>query len=155
MSVVMGAVLIVILIFAFRGHCKGIALEITSLISVLLSLLGMALIVRGIGSYLEKNTSGIVQAVIFFVALAFLAQILKLIITSLKIITKIPVIHFLNGFLGMIIGIAEGLVVVWALFIVITKYDIAGQSVNWLGQIAENDILLYIYTKNPFSRFFL
>lgn len=155
MSVVMGAVLVVMLVFAYRGHCKGIAMEIASLISVLLSLLGMALIIRIVGSYLEKNTSGIVQALVFFVALAFLAQIVKLLITSLKIITKIPVIHFLNGFLGMIVGIAEGLVVVWALFIVITKYDIAGQSAGWLSQIAENDILFYVYTKNPFSRFFL
>ncbi len=155
MSVVMGAVLFVILICAFRGHCKGLAMEIASLISVLLSLLGVALIVRMIGSYLEENTSGIVQALIFFVALAFLFQIFKLVIVSLKILTKLPVIHFLNGFLGMIVGIAEGVIVVWALFIVITKYDVAGQSAGWLAQIAENEILFYIYEKNPFLRFFL
>ncbi|MGN1160535.1 MAG: CvpA family protein [Lachnospiraceae bacterium] len=155
MSIVMGAVLVIILIFAFRGHCKGIAMEIASLISVLLSLLGVALIIRMVGSYLEENTSGIVQALVFFVVLAFLSQIFRLIITSLKILTKLPVIHFLNGFLGMIVGIAEGVVVVWALFIVITKYDVAGQSLNWLEQIAENDILFYMYEKNPFARFFL
>lgn len=155
MSLVEGAVLVIVLICAFRGHHKGLAMEITSLISVLLSLLGVALIIRMIGSYLEENTSGMIQALIFLVVLAFLFQIFKLVIVSLKILTKLPVIHFLNGFLGMVVGIAEGIVVVWALFIVITKYDVAGQSVKWIAQIAENDILFYIYRMNPFARFFM
>ena len=155
MSLVAGAVLVIILAFALWGHHKGLAMEIASLISVLLSLLGVALIVRMIGSYLEENTSGLIQALVFFVALAFLFQIFKLIIVSLKILTKLPVIHFLNRFLGMIVGVAEGVIVVWALFIVITKYDVAGQSAKWLIQIAENDILFYIYKMNPFMRFFV
>lgn len=155
MSLVAGTVLVIILICAFRGHHKGLAMEIASLISVLLSLFGVALLVRIVGSYLEENTSGMVQAIIFFVALAFLFQIFKLVIASLKLLTKLPVIHFLNGFLGMIVGVAEGMVVVWALFIVITKYDIAEQSAKWLAQIAENEILFYIYRMNPFMRFFV
>ena len=37
----------------------------------------------------------------------------------------------------------------------VTKYDVAGQSAKWLLQIAENDILFYIYKMNPFMRFFV
>lgn len=155
MSVALGIVIIIVLIFAYRGHCKGIAMEIASLISVILSLFGLALIIRMIGSYVEHNTSGIVQAFIFFVALAFLAQIFKLMIASLKVLTKLPVIHGINSFAGMVIGIAEGVLIVWALFIVIAKYDIAGYSAQWLEQIAEDPVLSYLSEKNPFTRFFL
>ena len=155
MNYVLAVVIIIILLFAYRGHCKGIAGEIASLISVVLSLLGLAVIIRIIGSYASNNVSGIVQAVVFLVVLAFLSQILRMIFSSLKIITKIPIIHGLNSFVGMIVGMAEGVLVVWSLFIVISKYDIAGYSEQWLLQIQNDQILSYLSMKNPFARFFL
>lgn len=148
------AVTLILLVFAFKGHYKGITGEIASLLSLALSILGIAVIVRAVGSYLEHNTNGIVQAGVFFVALAFLSQILRLVFSSMKILTRIPVIHGINSFVGMIAGIAEGVLVVWALFIVIAKYDIAGRSAQWLMMI-ENDVYLSkLSALNPFARFF-
>ena len=155
MNYILAVVIVIILLFAYRGHSKGIAKEIASLVSVVLSLLGLALIIRIIGSYTADNVSGIVQAVIFLVVLAFLAQIFRLLFASIKVITKIPIIHGLDSFVGMLVGIAEGVLMVWALFIVIEKYDIAGYSAEWLTQIANDEILSYFYMKNPFARFFL
>lgn len=154
MNEVWTAVALILLVFAFKGHCKGITGEIASLLSVALSVLGVAVIVRAVGSYLEHNTNGIVQAVVFFVALAFLSQILRLLFGSMKILTRMPVIHGLDSFIGMVVGLAEGVLIVWALFIVIAKYDIAGRSAQWLMMI-ENDIYLSkLSALNPFARFF-
>ncbi|MDE5819385.1 MAG: CvpA family protein [Lachnospiraceae bacterium] len=154
MNEVWAAVALILLVFAFKGHCKGITGEIASLLSLALSILGIAVIVRAVGSYMEHNTNGIVQAGVFFVALAFLSQILRLVFSSMKILTHIPVIHGIDSFVGMIVGIAEGVLVVWALFIVIAKYDIAGRSAQWL-MIIENDVYLSkLSALNPFARFF-
>ncbi len=154
MNEVWAAVMIIVLVFAYKGHCKGLTGEIASLISVALSVLGLALIVRVVGSYLDRNQSGIVQAVIFFVVLAFLSQICKLVFKSLKLLTNVPVIHGINSFLGMILGIAEGVVIVWVLFIVIARYDIAGKSAEWLAMIGNDPYLSLISRLNPFARFF-
>jgi len=154
MNEVWAAVGIILLVFAFKGHCKGLTGEIASLISVALSVIGVAVIIRAVGSYFEHNTNGIVQAVVFFVALAFLSQILRLIFSSMKIITRIPVIHGINSFVGMIAGLAEGVLIVWALFIVIAKYDIAGRSAEWLLMIENDAYLSKLSALNPFARFF-
>ena len=72
----------------------------------------------------------------------------------MKLLTRLPVIHGINSFVGMIAGIAEGVLVVWAVFIVIAKYDIAGRSAQWLMMI-ENDVYLSrLSAFNPFARFF-
>ena len=154
MNEVWAAVALIILVFAFKGHYKGITGEIASLLSLALSVLGVAVLVRGVGSYLEHKTNDIVQAVVFFVALAFLSQILKLVFGSMKILTRFPVIHGVNSFIGMVAGIAEGVLVVWALFIVIAKYDIAGRSAQWLVIIENDTYLSKLSALNPFARFF-
>lgn len=154
MNEVWAAVALIILVFAFKGHCKGLTGEIASLLSLALSVLGVAVLVRAVEGYLEHKTNDIVQAVVFFVALAFLSQILKLVFGSMKILSRFPVIHGVNSFIGMVAGIAEGVLVVWALFIVIAKYDIAGRSAQWL-MIIENDAYLSkLSALNPFARFF-
>lgn len=154
MNEVWAAVAVILLVFAFKGHCKGLTGEIASLLSLALSVLGVAVLVRAVGSYLEHKTSDIAQAVVFFVVLAFLSQILRLIFGSLKILTRFPVIHGVNSFIGMVAGIAEGVLVVWALFIVIAKYDIAGRSAKWLMMIEQDAYLSKLSALNPFARFF-
>lgn len=154
MNEVWAAVALILLVFAFKGHCKGLTGEIASLISIALSVLGLAVIVRAVGSYFDHNNNGVVQAVVFFVALAFLSQILRLIFSSMKFITRIPVIHGINSFVGMIAGLAEGVVIVWALFIVIAKYDIAGRSAEWLMMIQNDVYLSKLSELNPFAHFF-
>lgn len=154
MNLTLAVVLILLLLFAYRGHRKGIAMEIASLVSALLSLVGLSLIVRMIESYMKDNVNDIVQAVIFFIALAFLYEILKFVILSLKILTKIPVIHWLNSFVGMIFGLAEGILLIWVLLIVFSKYDIGGQSALILEQVSDNPFLSFLKEKNPLQKFF-
>lgn len=154
MNEVRAAVLVILLLFAFKGHYKGITGEIASLLSFAVSVLGVAVIMRAVEGYSEHNTNDVVEAVIFFVALAVLWQILKLVFGSVKLLTRLPVIHGINSFVGMIVGIVEGVLVVWAVFIVIAKYDIAGRSAQWLMMI-ENDVYLSkLSALNPFARFF-
>lgn len=154
MNEVWAAVALILLVFAFKGHCKGITGEIASLLSLALSVLGVAVLVRAVEGYLEHKTNDIVQAVVFFVVLAFLSQILKLVFGSMKILSRMPVIHGVDSFIGMVAGIAEGVLVVWALFIVIAKYDIAGRSAQWLMMIENDAFLSKLSTLNPFARFF-
>ena len=154
MNEVRAAVLVILLVFAFKGHYKGITGEIAALLSFALSVLGVAVVMRAVESYSEHNTNDIVQAVVFFVALAILSQILRLIFGSVKLLTRLPVIHGINSFIGMVAGIAEGVLVVWAVFIVIAKYDIAGRSAQWLMMIENDAYLSKLSQLNPFARFF-
>lgn len=147
-------VILILLVFALIGHRKGITGEIASLVSVALSILGIALIVRVVGSYMKHNMSDIVQAVIIFVMLAFLSQIFNFLFKSLKILAKLPVIHGLDSLGGMLIGMVEGILIVWILFIVIARYDVLGKSEEWLGMIANDPYLSKLSAINPFTHFF-
>lgn len=154
MNVAAGVALVLLLLFAWRGHVKGLALEIASTISMILSILGIALIVRMVEKYLKDKSNDMVEAIIFFVVLAFLSQILNLIIKSLKIITKFPVIHGVDSFFGMVLGIVEGVFFLWAIMIAISRYDIAGYSEQIRAMIAENEVLAFLSKYNFLTKLF-
>ena len=66
MNEVRAVVLVILLLFAFKGHYKGITGEIASLLSFAVSVLGVAVIMRAVEGYSEHNTNDVVQAIVFF-----------------------------------------------------------------------------------------
>jgi len=59
-----------------------------------------------------------------------------------------------NKLLGTLLGIAEGVVVVWVCFILINKYNVFGKSIAMLEMIKENKFTDFLYDSNLFVSFF-
>ena len=76
----------------------------------------------------------------------------KLIGAALDILTKLPVIHSLNAFLGGVAGILSGIFYVWLLGLLVFFAAVIG-SQAWLSDAAAQTVLLNFANEfNPLLR---
>ncbi len=109
------ALIIIGLIFIWRiaaGFRKGMIKEIISLFAMAAACFCVVLIMGIIGSYLDNEIGKVVQmaAGLFVICLAY--RLINILLTSLELISKLPVIKGVDKILGAVVGIAEaGLIV--------------------------------------------
>lgn len=93
-------------------------------------------------SYLAKTIVNILSFLLTFV-LAFL--IIRFLFVSFDIIGHVPVLHGINKALGMIAGLAEGLVVLWLLCLILTVLMPSSWGTELMAAINENPVLAFLY----------
>ena len=109
------SLIIIALIFIWRaaaGFRKGMVQEIISLIAVAVAGVCVILILGALGSYLNREIGKTVEmaAVLFVVCLVY--RLIHVLFTSLELISRLPVIKWLDKLLGVVVGLAEaGLIV--------------------------------------------
>ena len=111
--------LLIIVSFAFNGHKKGfIKLAVTLVFmaaTVVLSFYINPYISRFINDYTELPQSKVVAFILSYIIVMI---ILKMTVLSMEMISKIPVLHNINKLLGFIAGLAEGLFIVWFMYLI-------------------------------------
>lgn len=86
----------------------------------------------------------IVFGVTFIVALI----LVKIVFKMLNIITYLPLIHGANKLVGLVIGLAEGVIIVWVFFIAISMMGNSEFAANMYMQINDSAILSFLYNNN-------
>lgn len=97
----------------------------------------------------------LVQALSVIVMFLIIKIILRIVTTALNIVSRLPVIKEVNKSLGGIVGLAEGVLVLWVACLVLTAF--AGTSIgqNLLAAISDNGILNFIYSNNIIMKMLL
>ncbi len=109
------ALIIIALIFIWRmtvGFRKGMVQEIISLIAMAVAGVCVLLIFGAIGSYLNREIGKVVQMVIVLLAVCAVYRLIHVLFTSLELISKLPVIKWLDKLLGIVIGAGEAALIV-------------------------------------------
>lgn len=90
----------------------------------------------------------ILNAASFLIVLLVAFIVLKIIETSLDLISKLPVLHSINTLGGVICGVIHGMMIIWIFGIILTVFSWTtwGQLAN--TQINSNPILGLIYNNN-------
>ena len=101
----------------------------------------------------ERIVSVIINSIAF--AVTFFAALLALIILCrvLDLISKLPLLNEMNRMAGLAAGLAEGILVIWVFFIVLTMFTGTEFGQNAMHMISENALLSYLYDNNWLSRF--
>ena len=105
--------------FAWNGHKKGfLKLAVT-----LLSMVATVYICFFINPYMSKFISDYTdlpesKIVAFIVSYIIVMIIMKITILSMEMISKIPVLHNINKFLGFVAGLAEGFFILWFIYLI-------------------------------------
>lgn len=120
---------------------KGIASSEIDILEAM-EMIGLGDAVSG---YLAET---ILQAAAFLVTLVLVGVLVQGIAFSLGIAARLPVLHGINKLAGLVLGLAEGILVVWILFFVITACSTTEWGGKLLLMIAEDDILSWIYRNN-------
>lgn len=104
------------------------------------------------GGYLAKL---IINAVAYVISFSILLIILKNIMSVLNIISKLPVINGINKLAGLLLGLVQGLLIVWIGFLVITIFSNQGLGRTCYLYINDSAILTLLYECNPILKLIL
>ena len=92
-------------------------------------------------SYILKAAIG---AILFFLTLI----LLKVLIHALNIVSHLPVLHQLNGFLGAVLALMEGWIFLNIIFLLLTTLIQAPWGKDVLMKIRENPLTDWLYQHN-------
>ena len=84
----------------------------------------------------------------FLIALLLAGVLIRGIVFSLGIVSHLPIIHGLNKTAGLLLGFAEGVVLVWIFFVVITVCASTSVGGQLLKMTAQSSILSWLYRNN-------
>ncbi len=90
----------------------------------------------------------VVQRVAWGVSFVLVGILMGILVRTLNIVSRLPVLKDLNRFGGFLLGLVQGLTIVWV-FLLVIRFT---QSSGWGGQVLEavqkNEILSYLYQNN-------
>lgn len=84
----------------------------------------------------------------FLIALLLAGVLIRGIVFSLGIVSHLPILHGLNKTAGLLLGSAEGVVLVWIFFVVITVCASTSVGGQLLKMTAQSSILSWLYRNN-------
>ena len=126
------ALIIIALIFIWRmavGCRKGMVQEIISLIAMAVAGVCVLLIFGAIGSYLNREIGKVVQMVIVLLVVCAVYRLIHVLFTSLELISKLPVIKWLDKLLGIVIGAGEAALIVGFIIYFLKSWGLSVLSV--------------------------
>ena len=99
-------------------------------------------------SLLTEGADALQQIPLLLVLFALLRFGARMIVTSVDIIAKLPVIRTMNRFLGFITGLIQGLLAVWAVF-VLAEFLSATSFGIWINTMSQsNEYVKFLYENN-------
>ena len=93
------------------GFRKGMVQEILSLIAMAVAGFCAYLLLGAIGSYLNKEIGRLIQIIILLLIVCAVYKLANLIFTSIRLVSKLPVIRSADKLLGAVFGILEGIII--------------------------------------------
>lgn len=90
----------------------------------------------------------IINSLSYVVVFLIVITILKILIHTLDIISKLPVLKSINKYVGAALGLAEGVIVIWILCIISTLFASTPLGIYLFDEINNSPFLSYIYNNN-------
>lgn len=101
----------------------------------------------------RQITNMILNAIAFVVTLVVAVIVLLILCNTLNLLAKLPLLRQLNSMAGLAAGVAEGILLVWVLFVILTMFAGSEFGQSSLEMIAKNPLLDFLYKNNLVSKF--
>ena len=153
MYIVLGIVILIYIWRIFNGSRNGLIDEVGALADIVIV---SAMVVAGIiviESVLGKNLIGFLVAGIIFLVILIARKLIRVVFCSLGLIAKLPLLNWLNKFLGTLAGVIDATVVVWVGFAVISCLNIPINGEPLVTLITANRFLDFLYRHNLLYNF--
>lgn len=95
-----------------------------------------------------RLTVSVIDAISFIILLIAIYLILRILLRVIGVIGKIPVIGGVNRLLGAILGLVEGMLIIWCLCLVVMAISQTNLGVQIVEVIDQSSILKLIYNNN-------
>ncbi|WP_318708184.1 CvpA family protein [Candidatus Acetatifactor stercoripullorum] len=148
MNLLFVIVLIVMFFNIVSGYKKGMVREIISLISLIVMCVVAALIGNGLNSYFDGEIANVIIAVLLLCLVGIVHHLLGVVFFSAKVISRLPVVSWIDKLLGMLFGIVETILILWTIYAFIMMLDMGMIGQQILVYTRENQILTWLYENN-------
>ena len=152
----MNIMLILAVLFALfkivDGYKKGMVKEIVSLVTLIIMGIMIVLISRGLHSYMEKEVLGVIIAVVLMALLGVVHHLLNVVFFSAKMISKLPVIHWVNKVFGAVFGVLEVILTLQIVYVFIMYFGLGMIGQQILEYTRESIVLTKIYQYNVVAK---
>ena len=130
------------------GYKRGFAKEVSGMIALAAALLALALGFMLYSSYKAGEVVNVVYSVIFLAIAGGVYGVVRFVLKSAKLISHLPVIHFLDKLLGIGAGAIEALLIAWLIFTFCVEYNPCTLTDYVCKDIQNSAILRLIYQYN-------
>ncbi len=148
MNITLILVFLIMISALVHGFKRGMTKEIASLIAWAVTLFVMSLVIMLYTSFHTNENKNMIFTIIILVIVASVYSVIRFFFKPVKIIAKLPVFRFLDQLLGIFVGLAEGFLIVWLIYI-LNESGILGQFGEMIRtDTARSEILSFIYKYN-------
>ncbi len=143
--------LIVLLFIVFKiadGYKKGMVKEIISFVSLVVMCVVVVLISAGLHSFMEKQVVGVIIAIVLLSLLGIAHHLLGVVFFSAKMIVKLPIIHWVDKLLGMVVGALEVILILWTLYTFIMYFGLGMIGSMVIEYTKQSQLLTAVYEYN-------
>ena len=148
MNLVFFIVLLLLIGGGVKGYKRGMVEELNATIALILALAAISMFVVAVSGYMEHVTLRTILGIVCMTIAILVYRITDFILSSLKIISSIPVIRGVNKLLGFGVGVLEAVLLIWVVFIIIVAFAFGGMSTYILDSIKENELLVWLFQNN-------
>ena len=108
---------------AVKGFRKGLVEGVVRITSYMIGIIVLIVLVKGIGSFIQGSILNVLMALILLVVIRLLHRIIKLLLDSCRLVSRLPVVKWLDRLGGTLLGIAQMVCLIWALFILFGYFN--------------------------------
>ena len=120
------AIVVIIIWRMVSGFRKGMVQEILSLIAMAVAGFCAYLLLGAIGSYLNKEIGRLIQIIILLLIVCAVYKLANLIFTSIRLVSRLPVIRSADKLLGAVFGILEGIIITGYILYWLKNWGLSG-----------------------------
>lgn len=148
MNLTLIIVFLIMVLAIVHGFKRGMTKEISGLAAWAVTLFVMSLVIMLYSSFHANENRNTVFTIIILVIVASVYSVIRFFFKPLKVIAKLPVFRFLDQMLGILVGLAEGFLIVWLIY-VLNESGILGQfGVMIREDTGRSEILSFLYRYN-------
>ena len=104
---------------------------------------------KGFSGYLSTKLSDLgINIITYLLLMIVIYLVIRIVLRILQVLNSIPVIGGINRLLGAIIGLAEGLLLIWVVCLIIMALSGTDFGKQALEVINGNEVLKFIYNHN-------
>ena len=133
---------------AVKGFRKGLVEGVVRITSYVIGIIVLIVLAKGIGSFIQGSILNVLMALILLVVIRLLHRIIKLLLDSCRLVSRLPVVKWLDRLGGTLLGIAQMVCLIWALFIMFGYFDILHLNGWILEMVNQSRLLSLLYHTN-------
>ena len=150
MNLTLVIVLIVMLYMMVTGYQKGLTKQISGIAALAAAFVMLALVIMLVSSFQNREVTNTVYSVILLAVFGMVYGIVKFLLRSIKLMSNLPILHFLDQVLGSAAGLVKWILVVWIFFLLCENNYLGGITEYVRADISNSTILKLLYQFNFF-----